>query len=112
MVGPGVTPSTSRAPSNTAVEPEPGTPSVSRGTNEPLAAALLAASGAATPLMLPLPKVSPSLARRFSVMYARKDATVAPAPGNTPTKKPWTELRATGAAMVLTSSRLSLSGLV
>jgi hypothetical protein len=43
------------APIITAVVPEPGTPRVSIGTNERLAEALLAASGAATPRMSPLP---------------------------------------------------------
>ncbi len=36
----------------------PGTPSVSSGMNEEVEAALLAASGAATPAMAPLPKSS------------------------------------------------------
>jgi hypothetical protein len=43
------------APTITAVVPEPGTPSVSIGTKLPSAEALLAASGAATPRMSPLP---------------------------------------------------------
>ena len=42
----------------TAVVPLPGTPSVSIGTSAPPAAALLPASGAATPRGSPLPKVS------------------------------------------------------
>jgi hypothetical protein len=36
-----------------AVVPEPGIPRVSRGTKEPVEAALLAASGAARPRRLP-----------------------------------------------------------
>ena len=36
-------------PSRTAVVPEPGMPSVSRGTKDPMHAALLADSGAAIP---------------------------------------------------------------
>ena len=53
--GPGATFSASNAPSNIAVVPEPGIPSVSKGTNDPVQAALLAASGAANPLIEPLP---------------------------------------------------------
>ena len=45
-------------PSNMAVVGEPGIPNVSMGNMEPVLAALLAASGAATPSGLPLPNVS------------------------------------------------------
>ena len=48
-------PKDNKAPSITAVVPEPGMPSVSKGTNEPVQAALFAVSGAASPLMDPLP---------------------------------------------------------
>ena len=65
--GPGVTPSESRAPRRTAVVPLPGTPSVSSGIMAPVAAALFAASGAATPRMSPVPNVSSLSTRRCSV---------------------------------------------
>ena len=55
-----------RAPSMTAVVPEPGTPSVSRGTIAPPLAALFAVSGAATPSMTPVPKRSGYRETRFS----------------------------------------------
>ena len=42
-------------PSRIAVVGEPGMPSVSIGSMDPVEAALLADSGATTPLMLPLP---------------------------------------------------------
>ena len=42
--------------------PEPGIPKVSKGTNEPLQAALFAVSGAAKPRKLPLPNFSFSFA--------------------------------------------------
>ena len=46
------------------------------------------ASGAATPLSSPLPKVSSLLEIFFSNVYATKDPSDAPAPGKTPDKKP------------------------
>jgi len=45
-------------PNKIAVVGEPGIPSVIIGSIEPVEAALFAASGAATPATLPLPKVS------------------------------------------------------
>ena len=68
IAGPGVMLYSVSAPIITAVVPEPGTPSVSIGMNEPQAEALLAASGAATPRMSPLPKVSLLPLIFFSVM--------------------------------------------
>ncbi len=53
--GPGSTLSATSAPNNIAVVPEPGMPSVSNGTNEPVQAALFAVSGAANPLIEPRP---------------------------------------------------------
>ena len=53
--GPGWTPYEISAPSITAVVPDPGIPSVSSGTKEPVQAALLAVSGAARPRMEPFP---------------------------------------------------------
>ena len=52
--GPGETLSATNAPNNIAVVPEPGMPSVKSGTKEPVQAALLDASGAASPRTLPL----------------------------------------------------------
>ena len=46
-----------RTANNTAVVPDPGTPNASIGTSAPPAAALLPASGAATPLGSPVPNV-------------------------------------------------------
>ena len=91
-LGPGVTFKAIKAPNRIAVVPEPGIPSVSRGTKEPVQAALLAVSGAAKPLTEPLPNsfCSFSGARLRSTAYPKNDAIVAPAPGKTPskTKKP------------------------
>lgn len=58
IIGPGCNPKTRKAPSMTAVVPEPGIPKLSNGTNAPLVAALFDASGAANPLMDPLPNSS------------------------------------------------------
>ena len=66
--GPGVMFRVSSSARSTAVVPEPGTPSVSIGTRAPPAAALFPASGAATPLGFPLPKLSLSRATDFSPM--------------------------------------------
>ena len=49
-------------PGSTAVVGEPGMPSVSIGSIEPVEAALLADSGAETPLSAPLPNFSGCLA--------------------------------------------------
>ncbi len=68
IAGPGVMLYSVSAPIMTAVVPEPGTPSVSIGINEPQAEALLAASGAATPRMSPFPKLSLLPLSFFSVM--------------------------------------------
>ena len=51
-----------------AVVPEPGMPSASIGTIEPVCAALSAVSGAARPRMSPWPNLPLAPARRFSVM--------------------------------------------
>ncbi len=66
--GPGVMLYSVSAPSITAVVPEPGTPSVSIGTMEPQAEALLAVSGAARPRRSPSPNLLSLCARRFSLM--------------------------------------------
>ena len=57
-LGPGVTFKAMSAPNNMAVVPEPGIPKVSNGTNDPVHAALLAVSGAASPLTEPFPKAN------------------------------------------------------
>ena len=64
--GPGVTSSVINIANKTAVVPDPGTPKASIGTKAPPAAALFPASGAATPLSSPLPKVSSLLEIFFS----------------------------------------------
>ena len=87
--------------------PEPGTPSVSMGTKEPVAAELLAASGAATPRMSPLPKVPSVSVRLFSIEYVMALAMVAPAPGSTPTAKPTTLERSVPHQVDLSSSQLN-----
>ena len=63
--------------------PLPGIPNVSKGTNDPEHAALLAVSGAAIPFTLPLPNFcfSSSFTKLRSMPYAKKDAIVEPAPG-------------------------------
>ena len=53
--GPGFTFKAMSAPNKMAVVPDPGIPSVSNGTKDPVQAALLAVSGAAKPLIEPLP---------------------------------------------------------
>ncbi len=64
--GPGRSPQSRKAASSTAVEAEPGMPSVSSGTIAPAEAALLAASGPTSPAIIPLPKRWGSLAADFS----------------------------------------------
>ena len=75
-------------PSRMAVVGDPGIPSVIIGSIEPVDAALLAASGAATPATLPLPNVSPSFENVLARPYDISEAGVAPAAGSVPTKKP------------------------
>ena len=66
--GPGVIFSVISKARRTAVVPEPGTPNVNIGTSAPPAAALLPASGAATPFGSPVPKLVFSLAIDFSAI--------------------------------------------
>ena len=99
-LGPGVTFKAINAPNKIAVVPDPGIPSVSKGTKDPVQAALLAVSGAAKPLIEPFPNsfCSFSEARLRSTAYPKNDAIVAPAPGKTPIKNPWIDcLPITGA---------------
>ena len=64
--GPGVIFNVINKARRTAVVPEPGTPSVSIGTNAPPAAELFPASGAAIPFGSPVPNLSFSFASDFS----------------------------------------------
>jgi len=57
-IGPGTRPHITIPPRKSAVVGEPGMPNVSIGKSDPVDAALFAVSGAATPSILPLPKVS------------------------------------------------------
>ncbi len=66
--GPGVMFSVIGSASITAVVPDPGTPSVSIGIIAPPAAALLPASGAATPRGSPLPKLPFEPMKDFSAI--------------------------------------------
>ena len=66
-VGPGWIPYPWKAASRIAAVAEVGSPSVSSGTSTPAAAALLAASGPATPSIAPLPNSSGCLVSFFSV---------------------------------------------
>ncbi len=64
--GPGCTLCTMKAPSSSAITTLGGMPSVSSGMKPLPAAALLAASGPATPSMAPLPNFSGVRDTRFS----------------------------------------------
>ena len=88
--GPGCRFRAMKAPKSTAVVPEPGIPKVSNGTKEPVLAALFAVSGAAKPLIEPLPNSlrSSGLARLRSTAYPKNEAIVAPVPGMTPIRNP------------------------
>jgi hypothetical protein len=81
-------------------------PSVSSGTIAPALAALFAASGPASPAIVPLPNRSGRREIDFSRLYDISDATVAPAPGAVPTAKPSSEPRRIGPRDSRTSSRL------
>ena len=63
-IGPGCRPQISRPPSSTAAVGEPGMPRVSIGSSAEVPAAWAAVSGAITPSMRPLPKLSGSLDMR------------------------------------------------
>src|SRR5690606_20413869 len=56
--GPGVMLYSVNAPIITAVVPDPGTPNVSIGTNEPMAEEVAAASGATSPRISPRPNLA------------------------------------------------------
>src|SRR5699024_11570292 len=89
--GPGSKSNIKKAPSNTAVAADPGIPKVSKGTIAPAVAALLELSGAIRPGIWPFPNFSGSLESFFSVVYVKKEAIVAPAPGKSPETTPITE---------------------
>src|SRR5215510_5353420 len=65
-----------------------GIPSVRRGTSTPVAAALFAASGPATPSMAHLPNSSGCLVSFFSVAYERKVGISEPPAGMVPKGNP------------------------
>ena len=65
-IGPGCRPQISRPPSSTAAVGEPGMPSVSIGSSALVPAACAAVSGATTPSISPLPKLSPLLEKRLA----------------------------------------------
>jgi hypothetical protein len=65
--GPGCSPCTTKAPSSNAITTLGGMPKVISGMKAPPAAALLAASGPATPSIAPLPKRSGVLDSFFSM---------------------------------------------
>ena len=66
MSGPGCRPWTTSAPSRMAVAGENGMPRDKSGTIAPAVAPLLAASGPATPSIMPVPNFSGVFETRFS----------------------------------------------
>src|SRR6201995_5252143 len=85
--GPGLRPQTISPPSRMAAVPEPGIPSASIGNSAAVPEACAAVSGANTPSMRPLPKLSGSLENRFARLYPMNDAAIAP-PGVIPSQQP------------------------
>ena len=63
-IGPGCRPQISKPPSSTAAVGEPGIPRVNMGSRAAVPAAWAAVSGATTPSICPLPKLSGSLELR------------------------------------------------
>src|SRR5438309_2991997 len=94
--GPGEMPCTMIAASITAVMGPVGMPSASMGTNAPVAAALFADSGPATPSIAPLPKRSGCLDTLRSIPYDTNDEMICAEPGMMPIKKPITLPRQIG----------------
>ena len=76
-----------RAPRRIAATTFAGIPRENGGIRDPLVAALLAASGPATPSMVPLPNRSGCLESFFSIARERKVAVIAPARGDDPEKE-------------------------
>ena len=106
MIGPVEIPSKVNAPRMIDVFVSPGTPRESMGISAPPTVALLADSGAAIPWGSPVPKVSGSLARRFSIAYPMRQAGPPPSPGRIPTSVPSTLPR----RIVPASSLISFTG--
>ena len=78
--GPGRSPCSVRAPNNNAVVASPGMPKVIRGTIAPPIDALLAASEAMIPSIIPVPNFSGYLELFFAARYE----TILESPGPTP----------------------------
>ena len=106
IMGPGVIPWIISAPSRMPMTALAGMPSVSSGMKAACAAALLAASGAATPAIAPWPNCSGVLEMRFSMPYAINEASTAPPPGRMPSRKPENDPRMMGMNDWRQSSRL------
>ncbi len=104
-IGPGRMPCTMIAAIITAVTGLVGMPSAIIGTNAPVAAALLADSGPATPSIAPLPKRSGVFEMRRSIPYDTNDEMMCAEPGMMPMRKPSTLPRAMGPAESRNSSR-------
>jgi hypothetical protein len=66
--GPGLSPHTIRPPSRIAAVPDPGMPSASIGRSAAVPDACAAVSGANTPSIRPVPKLSLSFANRFATL--------------------------------------------
>src|SRR5712692_3422067 len=94
--GPGVTPWTIMAASNSAATGVPGTPRASIGTNAPDVAALLADSGPATPATAPLPNSSGCFDTLRSTAYETNVEITWAEPGMMPIKNPSTVPRQMG----------------
>src|SRR6185436_5252548 len=75
---------------------EVGIPKVNKGTRTPVAAALLAASGPATPSIAPLRNSSGCLVSFVSVAYERKVGISEPPAGMVPKGKPIAVARSHG----------------
>src|SRR5262245_47663450 len=73
-----------------------GSPSVSSGTSVPVAEALFAASGPATPSIAPLPHSSECFESFFSIAYERNVGISAPPAGIVPNGNPSTVPRSQG----------------
>src|SRR5436189_5540060 len=90
--GPGLRPHTIRPPSRIAAVPEPGIPSASIGSSAAVPEACAAVSGANTPSIRPLPKLSGSLEKRLARLYPMNEAAIAP-PGVMPSQQPMNDER-------------------
>src|SRR5438067_4699973 len=90
--GPGLSPHTMSPPSRIAAVPEPGMPSASMGKSADVPEACAAVSGANTPSMRPVPKLSGSFEKRFARLYPMNEAAIAP-PGVMPSQQPMNEER-------------------